>query len=237
MILIGTSGFKYWGWKGIFYPPDLPTSRWLEHYSKYFNAVEINSTFYRLPVKSSFRNYIKHAPDIKYVLKLYRGITHFHSLKEENFSPFFEAIEILGDAFYGILAQFPSKFAFNEKNCSIVETIIKKFKGINLSFELRSPTWEGKLDIFKSFDISVCCADFPESFNWCRDCFNSSRLAYYRFHGRRKLYSDSYTEDELKVAAEKIKKATSKDKLIFFNNTSYGYAVNNALFLKKLLSN
>ena len=163
MILIGTSGFKYWGWKGIFYPPDLPTSRWLEHYSKYFNAVEINSTFYRLPVKSSFRNYIKHAPDIKYVLKLYRGITHFHSLKEENFSPFFEAMEILGDAFYGILAQFPSKFAFNEKNCSIVETIIEKFKGINLSFELRSPTWEGNLDIFKNSDISSAAQIFQRA--------------------------------------------------------------------------
>ncbi len=235
MILIGTSGFKYWNWKGLFYPPDIPTSRWLEYYSKYFNAVEINSTFYRLPVKNSFKNYVKHAPNIKYVLKLFRGITHFHSLKDENFTPFFEAMEILGEAFYGILAQFPSKFAFNEKNCELIETIIKKFEGVKLSFELRSPTWEGNLEMFKQLGVSVCCADFPESFKWCRDCYNSPELAYFRFHGRRKLYSDSYTDEELKEAAKKIRSASSKDKLIFFNNTSYGYAVKNALILKDLL--
>jgi len=235
LILIGTSGFKYWNWKGLFYPKDIPTSRWLDYYARFFNAVEINSTFYRLPVKRSFRSYVRHAPNLKYVLKLFRGITHFHSLKDENFTPFFEAMEILGDSFYGILAQFPSKFHFNEKNVEIVRKIVEKLKGVKISFELRSPTWEGNLDLFKELDISVCCADFPESFNWCRDCYNSSKLAYFRFHGRRKLYSDSYTDRELKQAAERIKEAKSKDKLIFFNNTSYGFAVKNALKLKELL--
>lgn len=44
---LGTSGWSYPGWRGLFYPPDLPSQEWLEFYARHFRTVEINMTFYR----------------------------------------------------------------------------------------------------------------------------------------------------------------------------------------------
>ena len=55
-LFIGTSGYNYSDWKERFYPKGLPQSKWLEHYQKFFNTVELNVTFYRLPNKSVFRH-------------------------------------------------------------------------------------------------------------------------------------------------------------------------------------
>jgi uncharacterized protein YecE (DUF72 family) len=46
---IGTSGWHYKHWRGPFYPDKLPESRMLEFYTGYFDTVELNTTFYRLP--------------------------------------------------------------------------------------------------------------------------------------------------------------------------------------------
>ena len=50
---IGTSGFSYAHWRGVFYPMDLPEKRWLEFYAEAFDTVELNVTFYRLPSDSA----------------------------------------------------------------------------------------------------------------------------------------------------------------------------------------
>lgn len=42
---VGTSGWVYNHWKGIFYPEDLAKSRWITYYKRLFNSVEVNATF------------------------------------------------------------------------------------------------------------------------------------------------------------------------------------------------
>jgi uncharacterized protein YecE (DUF72 family) len=49
VLRIGTSGWQYRDWRGRFYPPGVPATRWLEHYAARFATVEVNNTFYRLP--------------------------------------------------------------------------------------------------------------------------------------------------------------------------------------------
>src|ERR1700710_2844797 len=46
---IGCSGWFYWHWRRGFYPADLPTNRWFEHYSQHFKTVELNAPFYSWP--------------------------------------------------------------------------------------------------------------------------------------------------------------------------------------------
>ncbi len=46
---IGCSGFHYKDWKEVFYPKNIPQTKWFEHYCKHFNTIELNTTFYRLP--------------------------------------------------------------------------------------------------------------------------------------------------------------------------------------------
>src|SRR5207237_9012776 len=52
-IHVGCSGWVYKHWRGIFYPEGLPQKRWFERYTEEFDTVEINASFYRLPLAST----------------------------------------------------------------------------------------------------------------------------------------------------------------------------------------
>ncbi len=232
MIVLGTSGFFYRDWKGVFYPENLPMSQWLLYYAEHFNGLEVNSTFYRLPVKSSIRNYRK--VPLKYVFKLYRGITHYRKLTEENVKPFLTVKEILKEKFVCLLGQFPRSFSYSEKNTEFLNRTVEIFRkeGIDVAVELRSPTWKEHLS---EVETTVVCSDFPESLGWLKECRETEKLSYFRFHGRERLYRSSYTEDELKEIVERIERSSSEVKCIFFNNTAGGIGALNALKLKELL--
>ena len=58
---IGTSGYQYDHWRGVFYPEDLLKSRWFAHYAQHFDTVEINNTFYGLPQPSAFEHWREQA--------------------------------------------------------------------------------------------------------------------------------------------------------------------------------
>jgi len=62
-IRIGTSGWHYYHWSGLFYPKELPKYRWFEYYCQHFDTVEINNTFYQLPKETSFKSWYKKAPE------------------------------------------------------------------------------------------------------------------------------------------------------------------------------
>ena len=76
-IMVGTSGFFYKDWKGIFYPLGTGQDNFLEYYSRHFNAVELNFTYYRLPEEKYSWNLIKKSnKKIEFSIKAFRGITH-----------------------------------------------------------------------------------------------------------------------------------------------------------------
>ncbi|WP_297446638.1 DUF72 domain-containing protein [Desulfurobacterium sp.] len=233
MTIIGTSGFMYREWKNTFYPEGFPMSSYLSYYSRNFNGVEINSTFYRLPVKSSIKNYKR--VNLIFVFKLFRGITHYGHIEEKNIKPFLEIKDILEEKLFGFLAQFPASFKATEKNKNFIIDIINAFSGIPVVCELRSKDWEKESKFFKENNIPVCFSDFPITLHWFKEGNATRETAYFRFHGRRKLYDYCYSDEELKEFAEKIKSVESKTKLCFFNNTAKGYAPKNALKLKELL--
>lgn len=93
---IGTSGFSYPHWRGVFYPQNLPQSKWFEYYCRHFDTVELNVSFYRLPKKETFENWRKKAgPGFVFAIKGNRYITHVKRLKDcrEAVERFFEAAE------------------------------------------------------------------------------------------------------------------------------------------------
>ena len=82
---VGTSGWQYKHWKGRFYPKDLPTSKWLDHYANTFDTVELNNPFYRQPEKKTFEKWRRSVPeDFVYAVKLNRFITHIKRLGIER---------------------------------------------------------------------------------------------------------------------------------------------------------
>ena len=84
-LYVGTSGFAYKAWKGSFYPGDLPEQRMLRYYGEHFRAVEINSTFYRMPSVALLDAWAGEVPThFKFVLKASQRITHQRRLLDAD---------------------------------------------------------------------------------------------------------------------------------------------------------
>ena len=81
---IGCSGWNYKHWRDpVFYPPRLPPRRWLEHYAQFFDTVEINATFYRLPRVEAVARWVEESPPgFLFAVKMSRYVTHVKRLKE-----------------------------------------------------------------------------------------------------------------------------------------------------------
>jgi hypothetical protein len=79
---IGTSGWEYRHWAGSFYPEGQPRDRWLEFYAEFFDTVELNNSFYRLPEADTFAAWARRAPDgFSFAVKASRYLTHLRRLK------------------------------------------------------------------------------------------------------------------------------------------------------------
>src|SRR4051812_39733796 len=74
---VGISGYNYRGWRGSFYPRDLPARRWLEYASRQFNSIELNGTFYSLKSPAVFQRWVAETPQqFTFAVKGSRFITH-----------------------------------------------------------------------------------------------------------------------------------------------------------------
>jgi uncharacterized protein YecE (DUF72 family) len=78
---VGTSGWSYTSWRGVFYPPDLSSSKWLSFYARYFDTAEVNYSFYQLPREETYNNWLRQTPpDFTFAVKASRFITHIKRL-------------------------------------------------------------------------------------------------------------------------------------------------------------
>jgi uncharacterized protein YecE (DUF72 family) len=92
---VGSSGFSFRGWKGVFYPPELPPRKWFAYYCTQFNTLELNATFYRMPPMKSFETwYDQSPPDFCFAVKAPRQvrITKKSTLRPNPFWPIFTGL-------------------------------------------------------------------------------------------------------------------------------------------------
>src|SRR4051812_25282533 len=109
-LYVGTSGFSYKEWKGTFYPQDLPAKQMLRFYGERFRAVEINSTFNRMPEPAALEAWAAEVPrGFRFALKAPRQITHFRRLKDaaELLPPLFAAAGVMKRRLGPVLFQLP----------------------------------------------------------------------------------------------------------------------------------
>ena len=237
MIYIGTSGWFYRGWRGIYYPQELPPHEWFKFYTSDFNTVEINSTFYRGAKGSNLKKWKKESPpNFIFALKAFRGITHLKRLKDasEDVSAFLKEASALGENLGPILFQLPPSLRCSPE---LLERFLEKLpQDFRFAFEFRSQGWfESKEveEILRSKNcafVTVSAPKLPEVVKITAD------WAYIRFHGKTAWYNYLYSDDEIKSWAERIKEMANrlKDIFVYFNNDTKAYAVKNALLLKRL---
>lgn len=230
-IWIGTSGWLYRHWKGTFYPKGLRTKDEFAFYSLFFNTVELNNPFYRLPAKETFENWRKNSKDdFLFIVKASRYITHMKKLKDVK-----DALELflyncsgLEEKLGPILFQLPPGW---ELNVERLETFLKMLpKGYRFAFEFRNPTWYVKevYVLLKKYNCAFCIYQLAGHMSPIEV---TADWVYLRLHGPTKnKYQGSYDFDTLKIWAARSKswQKKGKDVYIYFDNDDSGYAAFNA---------
>ncbi|MFW9819233.1 MAG: DUF72 domain-containing protein [Candidatus Thorarchaeota archaeon] len=142
---IGTAGFSYNDWIGPFYPKKLEKAKNLEYFSKIFNLVEINSTFYSLPSEEIVDNWYNRVPEnFRFIIKVWQEISHKLDDNELNsiVNEFFSRLSRLGPKIVSFLIQFPPWFKYSENHLLKLELLLKKLPlKYNYIIELRDNSW------------------------------------------------------------------------------------------------
>ncbi len=236
-INIGTSGWNYPHWQGIFYPPGLPKSRWLKFYSRHFDTLEINATFYGRPKPATFKRWYETTPSpFLFSVKASRYITHIKRLKgiEEPLQRLYKDLSFLKEKRGALLFQLPPNFAYSEER---IDTFIQLLDpSIPTALEIRHQSFlnPGFFQLLRKHNVAFCISDtagrYPSlSYELTAD------FTYIRLHGSQILYASPYTPEELEAWAERIN-TWGIQAYVYFDNDAYGYAVTNALQLKKILT-
>jgi len=264
-LLIGTSGYDYPEWKGVFYPPEVKRADFLSYYSTQFNALELNNTFYNMPVAEKMANFVNRSQEkINFSVKANRLLTHEidHNWKSAA-TDFKTALKPIAEKnlLSAVLFQFPQSFHYIPENRFYLADLIQTFDGFPVVIEFRHKEWI-KESVFEGLikrNASITFCDMPELKALPQMSFENSIYskmigpqAYIRLHGRNAnawyvndstnngsaRYDYSYTDEELRTFVPIIHMIKNADKRVqvFFNNHPKGQGVNNAKSLKAMMN-
>jgi uncharacterized protein YecE (DUF72 family) len=234
---IGTSGWHYDHWRRTFYPEKLPRKDWLDYYTRHFNTVEINASFYRLPQESTFTAWHRAVPSgFCFAVKVSRFITHIKRLKDsrEPLGTFVDRAKYLQNSLGPLLYQLPPGLQRDDARLEAFLVLLdNKLRHV---FEFRHRSWmdEAVFNLLRKYNAGFCVFDMPD---FTSPVVVTADFAYIRFHGKNNLYSGCYPDAELADWAERLHKLPPGlgTIYVYFNNDAGGYAIENALTLRKLL--
>ncbi len=232
---IGTSGWVYKHWRGIYYPESLLQREWFSFSAREWNTCEINNSFYRLPSEAAFDAWREQAPPgFLYAVKASRYLTHMKKLSdpEEPLHTFFERANHLGPTLGPILYQLPPHWKLNLDRLAYFLSVLPK--GYTHVVEFRDQSWmtDEVFTLLEQFGVAHCIHDMHPLDVPVRV---TAPPVYVRFHGDH--YAGDYSLDMLKTWAERIARWNQEglDVFVYFNNDVGGFAVKNARELKELL--
>jgi len=241
ILRIGTSGIVVPGSKQSF-PVEFQHKSRLKYYGSLFNTVEVNSTFQKIPMLSTFKKWALEVPEyFRFTLKLWKEITHVKQLNIDldNIDTFYNAANHIGNKKGCLLVQFPGSMTAEYR--SQVEQILLRLQKLDddshwqKAIEFRSVTWYSPEThkLLDKYNASMVLHDMPKSKNL--ELHKSAKFIYFRFHGPKGDYRGSYTAEFLEEQAGKIRLLlnNSKDVYAYFNNTM-GNAFENAMSLKAM---
>jgi uncharacterized protein YecE (DUF72 family) len=237
-VRIGCSGWNYADWRERLYPKGLPQSRWLEHYATFFDTVEVNATFYRLPRREAVARWVEQTPaGFTFAVKASRYLTHLRRLTDlgGGIERFYERIEPLvrSPKLGPVLWQLPANFHRDDERLTNALEALPRGRHC---FEFRHESWFAPdvYDLLRAHDVALVIGDDP------RRPFQTHELTadwtYVRFHRGRRGRNGNYSQSELEEWRSRIAAWRSRVEVFaYFNNDWEGYAVQNGLWLKKRL--
>jgi len=209
----------------------------LEYYTRHFDTVELNNSFYKLPNRETLEQWKATVPEsFLFAVKASRFITHNKKLKDPrpSIDLLMSRIEVLGKKLGPILFQLPPRWKKNTERLS--EFIQLLPKGQHYTFELREESWMDKdvYEILSKANAAFCIYDLG---GYQSPKVLTANWAYIRLHGpSEEKYNGGYSTKALKAWAKQIREWRDlKDVYIYFDNDIGGNAPYDALQLKKLI--
>jgi uncharacterized protein YecE (DUF72 family) len=237
-IHVGCSGWVYRHWKGGFYPADLPQKRWFEHYAQSFDTVEINASFYRLPLASTFVGWKEKAPPgFRYAVKANRFLTHLKKLVgcEEQLDEFIALARGLGEALGPILYQLPPSL---HKDLPRLDAYLSRLpRDLEHVVEFRHASWYQE-DVLALLDRHGAGFVTHDLVGLASPRWASGRTAYVRFHGTAGKYWGRYSEKQMTEWAEWLvgQQRAGRSCWAYFNNDIHLHAIADARTLKAAIA-
>ena len=248
---IGTSGFDYPHWRGLFYPPAVRGSDRLAYYARHFGAVELNVTFYRMPAESAFRHWAQAAPEgFVFAVKASRYLTHVKRLlePEQPVRYLLERARLLGPHLGPILIQLPPDMPIELDRLADTLAAFERMSRepaegpggrrepaasptpapIRVAVEVRHESWfTPELEaLLREHEAALCLADRRGAQT---PIWRTTDWTYVRFHEGRgdwPGYSDSELEAWAGILCETW--GPDPDGYAFFNNDARGCAIDDA---------
>jgi uncharacterized protein YecE (DUF72 family) len=237
-VRIGCAGWSLPAGAAKFFPE---TGSHLQRYSAIFNAVEINSSFYRSHLPTTYAKWSAAVPrNFRFSVKLPKEISHILRLRAcaRPLRRFLGEIEGLGTRLGCVLIQLPPSFAFERASVRQFLTLFRRhFDGCAV-LEPRHVTWfEPPVEhILRDFNIGRVGSD-PALCALAAQPNCSGPVAYMRLHGSPRMYFSDYDEMRLRGVATNLTRQSlgARQTWCIFDNTAHGFATINALRLMELM--
>jgi uncharacterized protein YecE (DUF72 family) len=212
-IHVGTSGYAYKEWKGKFYPEKIPPKEMLRFYAGRLNTVEINNTFYHMPMESVLLSWAEQVSgDFVFALKAPQVITHLKRLRNVNQETeyLFTTLSVLDRKLGPVLFQFPKSFRADRDR--LHDFLSRIPRDTALAFEFRSPSRldDGILDLLRERGFSLCIADADE--DPAHEIIPTAPWGYLR------LRRSDYTDADLSQWLERILSQKWEKAFVFFKH-------------------
>ena len=237
-VWVGCSGWNYPHWRETVYPKGVPTRRWLEHYAALFGTVEVNHTFYRLPPRPAVERWAEQTPPgFLFAVKASRYLTHMKRLTDmgTGLERFYERIEPLIESskLGPVLWQLPERFRRDDERLA---SALGRLPPGRHCFEFRHPSWfvPEVYALLREHGVALAIGDHPERPFQAHEL--TADWAFVRFHYGGRGRDGDYSEGELGEWRARIGAWREHAEVFaYFNNDWEGFAVDNALWLKRHL--
>jgi len=254
-LLVGTSGYDYDTWRGLFYPEKLAKLKYLEYYSTQFNSLELNGTYYRMPTVNQMKRMIERSSGkVRFSVKCFKDITHSKDRSQyiPLLSEFKKALEplVVENLLVCTLFQFPESFHYDKQERLYLDSLLKEVSELPVVLEMRNNKWQNDkvYNELQQRNVGWCITDNPQLDNLLKlEYVQTSDIGYMRFHGRNAFlwytgdnetrYDYMYPDTELKSFVSPILELLKNTKvvLLFFNNHAKAQSVVNAKKLEMFL--
>ena len=233
---VGCSGWFYWKWRGLFYPADLPTGEWFNHYAKRFDTVEINASFYSWPTVANVKSWLRQPGSQRFVytVKVCELITHIKRFRGTKtlVRDFGMIADILGERMGCFLFQLPPSYRFTKQRLTAILGQLDPARRNVVEFRHGSWWNETVYAAFRETGTIFCSCSGPRLPDVL---IRTADEIYVRLHGPQRWYRHDYSKDELAKWADRIKSSGAQRAWVYFNNDYQANAPKNARTMRRLL--